>query len=260
MFAPWGDYLLDRLDLLPGERLLDLATGPGTVARLASKRLGPGGYVLATDLSEAMLSIASAKPSLPGGARIEYRHSPAAPLAAPTGEFDAACCQQGLQFFPDRPAALAELRRVLRSGGRQGLAVWAEIDSCPPFAALCDAIGEVLGPEAAVRYRDGPGGLHAPARLAELVAGAGFEAITVDEVRRPVHFEGGARQLQHSLAASGLAQEVAALPPDRLQDLSRAIETRLAGMTDSEGAVSSHLTSQIVVAHHVQREAPGSYR
>ncbi len=50
VFTPWGEYLLDALTVSPGERLLDLATGPGTVARLASARLGPAGHVLATSV------------------------------------------------------------------------------------------------------------------------------------------------------------------------------------------------------------------
>ena len=61
VFTPWGEYLLDALTVIPGERLLDVATGPGTVARLASARLCPAGHVLATDLCAAMLAIAEAK-------------------------------------------------------------------------------------------------------------------------------------------------------------------------------------------------------
>ena len=77
VFTPWGEYLLDALTLNPGERLLDVATGPGTVARLASARLGPAGHVLATDLSAAMLAIAEAKGTVTDGSPIEYRLSPA---------------------------------------------------------------------------------------------------------------------------------------------------------------------------------------
>jgi ubiquinone/menaquinone biosynthesis C-methylase UbiE len=77
VFTPWGEYLLDALTLNPGERLLDVATGPGTVARLASARLGPAGHVLATDLSAAMLAIAEAKGTVADGSPIEYRLSPA---------------------------------------------------------------------------------------------------------------------------------------------------------------------------------------
>ena len=116
VFTPWGEYLLDTLKVTPGERLLDVATGPGTVARLASARLGPAGHVLGTDLSAAMLTIAEAKRTIANGSPIEYRLSPAVPLAAPGASHDVACCQQGLQFFPDRRGAL--------SGDASGAATW----------------------------------------------------------------------------------------------------------------------------------------
>jgi len=248
MFTPWGEYLLDALTVVPGERLLDVATGPGTVARLASARLGPAGHVLATDLSPAMLAIAEAKGSVAEGSPIEYRLSPAAPLAAPGASFDVACCQQGLQFFPDRRGALAEMRRALRPGGRMGLAVWSGIETCPPFAALRDAIGEVMGLEAAERYAGGPWGLHAPQALADMVSAAGFGEVFVDEVARPVRFEGAAPQLDRSMAASGLAAEIRALSSELRAALASAVADRVRDLTDGSGTITSYLTSQIVLA------------
>ena len=248
MFAPWAEYLLDALAVSPGERLLDVATGPGTVARLASARLGPAGRVLATDLSPAMLSVAKSKGAVEDGSPIEYRLSPAVPLDVPGATFDVACCQHGLQFFPDRPGALAEMRRALLPGGRLGLAVWSGVESCPPFAAIRDAIGEVMGIDAAERYAQGPWGLHAPKTLAEMVAAAGSGEVSVDEVVRPVRFQGGAAQLDRSLAASGLAAEIDALGGDVRTVLTSAVADKLRDLTDRDGAVTSQLTSQVVLA------------
>jgi len=248
MFTPWGEYLLDALTVSPGERLLDIATGPGTVARLASARLGPAGHVLATDLSPAMLAIAEAKGSLADGSPIEYRLSPAVPLAAPGASFDVACCQHGLQFFPDRPGALAEMRRALRPGGRMGLAVWSSVETCPPFAALRDAIGEIMGRDAAERYARGPWGLHAPRDLADMVTAARFGEVSVDEIARPVLFEGGAAQLDRSLTASGLAADICALSSDMRAALASAVADNLRDLTDRSGVITSYLTSQIVLA------------
>jgi SAM-dependent methyltransferase len=248
VFTPWGEYLLDAVTVTPGGSLLDVATGPGTVARLASARLGPAGHVLATDLSAAMLAIAEAKRPVADGSPIEYRLSPAVPLAAPGNSFDVACCQHGLQFFPDRHSALAEMRRALRPGGRIGLAVWASIEMCPPFAALRDAIGEVMGLEAAERYARGPWGLHAPRALADLVTEAGFEEVSVDEITRPVRFEAGAAQLDRTFAASGLAAEIGALRSDMRAALASAVADKLRSLSDRSGAITSQLTSQIVLA------------
>jgi ubiquinone/menaquinone biosynthesis C-methylase UbiE len=139
LFEPWAKVLLEGADLRRGESVLDVATGPGTVARLAAVRLGAEGRVVATDIAQPMLDIAKAK-APPGGAPIEYLNSPAAPLAAATGAFDAVLCQQGLQFFPDLPAALREMRRVLKPGGRAAIAVWAELDRNQIFAAFHAAL------------------------------------------------------------------------------------------------------------------------
>jgi SAM-dependent methyltransferase len=247
VFRPWAEYLLEALRVGSGQHLLDVATGPGTVARLASARVGPSGFVLATDFSDSMLAIARAKGDVTAGSRIEYRHSPAVPLDAPSNAFDVVSCQHGFQFFPDRPGALAEMRRALRTGGRVGLAVWAGIDLCPPFAAMRDAIEQVLGVDQAERYAGGPWGLHAPSMLAEMVSSAGFKEVAVEEAQMSVTFEGGATQLEHSLAASGVATAISSLDQDKSAAFARAISEKLSHLTDPSGAVSSYMTSQIVL-------------
>src|SRR6266849_734 len=135
IFIPWARLLLERAALRPGEAVLDIATGPGTVARLAAEQVGPQGRVVGTDLSEAMIAIARAKPPSSGSATIEYLVSPAAPLAVEDGVFDVVTCQQGLQFFPDRASAVREMHRALKPGGRVVAAVWREIELQPYFAA-----------------------------------------------------------------------------------------------------------------------------
>ena len=104
-------------------RVLDVATGSGPVARCAARRVGPTGHVVATDIAAAMLDVAR-RPPVAGGAPILYVQSPAAPLRADSGAFDLVTCQQSLQFFPDRLAALREMKRALRPGGQLAVAVW----------------------------------------------------------------------------------------------------------------------------------------
>jgi ubiquinone/menaquinone biosynthesis C-methylase UbiE len=99
LFQPWAKLLLDKINLRRGEAVLDVATGPGTVARLAAVRLGSKGRVVATDIALPMLDIARSKPEVAGAAPIEYVESPAAPLAAPSGTFDAVLCQRGVTVF-----------------------------------------------------------------------------------------------------------------------------------------------------------------
>src|ERR1700687_3220790 len=72
IFIPWARLLLARAALRPGEAVLDIATGPGTVARLAAAQVGRKGRVVGADFSEAMIAIAKAKPPSAGAAPIEY--------------------------------------------------------------------------------------------------------------------------------------------------------------------------------------------
>src|ERR1700726_4981380 len=144
IFIPWARLLLERAALRPGEAVLDIATGPGTVARLAAERVGPKGRVVGADLSEAMIAIAKAESPLAGSTTIEYLVSPAAPLPVEDGGFDVVTCQQGLQFFPDRAAAIRERDRGPQPGGRVAAAVWREIDLQPYFAAMDAALRECL--------------------------------------------------------------------------------------------------------------------
>ena len=125
-FAPWARVLIDLVGVEPGDAVLDVATGPGTVARMAAVRAGTPGRVAGVDLSGPMLEVARKKPAEHGAAPIEFVQRPADDLQLPDGSFDVVLCQQGLQFFPDQIAALREMRRVLKPGGRVGIAVWAK--------------------------------------------------------------------------------------------------------------------------------------
>ncbi len=234
LFTPWAQALLDAVQVAPGDRVLDVATGPGTVAGPAARRAGPAGQVVACDISPAMLEVARRKPVPAGAAPINWVESPAAPLVdslvAAESAFDVVTCQQGLQFFPDRPAALAEMRRMLRPGGRLGLVVWGHQSDSPGFAALGVAIREVLGDEVADRYEGGPWGMPRTAELAALLGAAGFVDVQVWARRLPVVFPGGSAQLIRSIVVAPIAADMAALPPEGRTALGSTAEQRLAPM------------------------------
>ncbi len=208
LFTPWARLLLDGLDLQPGEEVLDVACGPGSVTRLAAIQVGRRGRVIGVDLSPAMLAIARAKPVVPGAAPIDYHEAPADRLPVADADFDVAVCQQGLQFFSNRAAALAEMRRALRAAGRVGIAVWAGIEQAPPLAALEDAIREVVGDELADRYRGGPWGMPDADELQKLLEESGFDDVRVTQHALPLNFESAtqeqlAQALERTLAVDG---------------------------------------------------------
>jgi ubiquinone/menaquinone biosynthesis C-methylase UbiE len=243
IFVPWGDLLLDELRLVGGEAVLDVACGPGSVSRLAAARVGSHGRVIGCDLSPAMLAVAEAKPAVSTGATIEYHEAPADRLPVDDGVIDVATCQQGLQFFPDRPAALAEIHRVLRSGGLVAVAVWSAIDRSPPFRILADAIEEVIGADLADRYRAGPWGFPDRMRLVALLEQAGFAEIRGSTRVLPVTFDGGPAQLVSTLEASPLAREIDQLSNDHLPRLVEAVARET-----GDGPIASVLESNVAVA------------
>src|SRR5207248_3148605 len=120
-FLPWAHELVDRLDPRPGERILDVACGTGAATRLLAERVGPTGQVVGLDVNAGMLAAARAAVTNPV---VEWHEANAQALPFADGAFDAILCQLGLQFFPDRPLALREMRRVLAPGGRLALACW----------------------------------------------------------------------------------------------------------------------------------------
>jgi SAM-dependent methyltransferase len=247
MFVPWVDALLNEVGVAPGEAVLDVATGPGTVARPAAMRVGPSGRVTACDLSPAMLAVATAKPPLEGAAPITYLRCAAERLEVSDEAFDVVLCQQGLQFFPDRTQALTEMRRALKPGGRAGVSVWCDIEECPAFEALATGLGDVLGRETDLAYRNGPWGLTDPDELARLFAEAGFAEVRVTRRTVPIVFDGGPPQMVAALAVASVGPQVEALDEKGRKDLvaatARALEPLL-----HDGTVRSEMASHVVRA------------
>jgi ubiquinone/menaquinone biosynthesis C-methylase UbiE len=97
--------------------VLDVASGPGTVARIAAAAVGSDGRVVASDISSAMLAVAAATASGVDATPVEIVECSATDLKLADATFEMVLCQQGLQFFGDRPSAVREIHRVLRFGG-----------------------------------------------------------------------------------------------------------------------------------------------
>jgi SAM-dependent methyltransferase len=182
VFEPWAQELVGRADLKAGTSVLDVACGPGTVARVAAAQLGEAGRVVASDISAAMLAVAAAKPAQPGSAPIEYIERSATALEIADASFSAVFCQQGLQFFPDRPSALAEMRRTLEAGGVLLTSTWAAEHPLGLFGPMADTARELGIDEPYPRAFDPKSYALGAAEVGELLRSAGFRDVAVETV------------------------------------------------------------------------------
>jgi ubiquinone/menaquinone biosynthesis C-methylase UbiE len=207
---PWALDLVERVGVKAGDRVLDVACGTGAVARVAAERVGEGGRVVGVDVNRSMLRVARER--LP---ELEWREGSVLALPFADGEFDVVFCQLGLQFFPDRPAALQEMRRVLAPGGRFGASVYSSIERNPAADALSEALDRQFG-EGASRAKRHEHSLPDRAELAGLLATAGFAGAHVETITREVRFASVEEWVRIQFAATPLATLLEERePPDR---------------------------------------------
>ncbi|MGE0023305.1 MAG: methyltransferase domain-containing protein [Hyphomicrobium sp.] len=148
LFLEWAPRMADAVGLSPGQTVLDVACGTGALTREAVKRVEPGGSVTGLDCNEGMLAVASGK-----APNIAWRLGQAESLPFADHAFDAVVSQFGLMFFADRIAAIKEMWRVLRPGGRLGVAVWGPLDHAPGYAAMTRLLQRLFGDRIANELR-----------------------------------------------------------------------------------------------------------
>lgn len=175
-------WMVEHVGLQPGHRVLDLACGPGDTGFLAAELVKPGGTLIASDGSRAMLGVATGRARDLGVTNVEFRQLELEWIDLETASVDAALCRWGLMLTLDPLAALQEMRRVLRPQGRVALAVWDAPEDNPwatiPSRTLVE-LGHAMPPDPA-----GPGmfSLADPHHLRRLLEDAGFLDVEVDSL------------------------------------------------------------------------------
>ena len=177
-FAPVVDRLLAHAALAPGEHVLDLGTGTGSVAVRAARLVGGSGQVLAIDPSPQMLARAGQRAASLGAANITLREGRGESIPADDAAFDAALASLSLMYHIDRAVAAHEIARVLRPGGRLVAAVWAGPDQCD-IVRFQQAAGR-FAPAPPVPGV-GPGAMADAAPFLAQLAGAGIDAAVEQE-------------------------------------------------------------------------------
>ncbi|QID16912.1 methyltransferase domain-containing protein [Nitrogeniibacter mangrovi] len=223
--------LVDAAAPAAGECWLDVASGPGLLARAMAPRLAPGGWVLATDIAEGMLAHARGRTDAPN---IYWTAADAEHLCLPDGRFDGVSIGLGLFVFPHPERALAELRRSLRPGGRIALSVWGAPGSVPLIERAQQCLARLLPPPRVLRpsvFRFGE-----PEVLAAALSGAGFSSLRLTPHEFSCHFANADAYWDAFLAlAGGVAEALVRLPEGRQAALRAAVVEDLADFATADG-------------------------
>ncbi|HUP87360.1 MAG TPA: class I SAM-dependent methyltransferase [Acidimicrobiales bacterium] len=244
LFQPFAVDLARRVAALHPRRVLELAAGSGALTRELLAALPDGTEVMATDLNDAMVDLGRAQ--APGAT---WRQADAMALPFDAGQFDVVACQFGAMFFPDKPAAFAESRRVLDADGSFVQNVWGPLERHAFEASLVRALGAVFPEDPPTFMQTGPHGYADLALVTADLHEGGFD----DVVSEALTLEG------HGESAAGLAEGYCLGSPLRFEIERRAALdvtlTRVAeAMTNDlgDGDVAGSMVAHVLVARGVR--------
>jgi len=245
IFEPYAADLASRVAMLRPTCLLEIAAGTGAVTRQLANALAPEVRIVATDLNQTMIDRATAV----GTSRpVEWRQADAMQLPFSDESFDVVVCQFGAMFFPDKPKAFSEAKRVLRSGGTFIFNVWDTIDQNEFAEAVTFALQQMF-PDDPPRFMvRTPHGYSDTELIARHLAEGGF-------ARRPVINTLAARSRAASPGIPAIAycqgtllrSEIEARSALRLVDATNAALAEI-GKRFGHGAVDGKIQAHIVIA------------
>lgn len=184
--GPATDAMLGMAGVAPGSRVLDVAAGTGDQTLAIAERVGPQGFVLATDLSQAVVALARNNALRAGFTHVQARVADGEDLQVDAASFDAAICRLGLMFFPDPLKGLREMHRALRPTGGACTMVFSSPEKNPCVTILMSTALKHAGLERRDPYV--PGGLLSlgrPGRIDELFKAAGFRDVATTAIDAP---------------------------------------------------------------------------
>jgi SAM-dependent methyltransferase len=223
-----GERMLSLTAPRPGERVLELACGPGGLGLAAAARVEPGGEVVMSDVAAGMTAIAAARAEELGVANVATRVLDLEQIDEPDDSYDVVLCREGLMFAPDPAGAAREIRRVLRPGGRVALAVWGLRERNPWLGVVLDAVAAQVGRPVPPPGVPGPFSLGDADALRAIVTSAGLTGADVGEFQVPLRAASFEEWWERT---SALAGPLAAILPSLPEPARAGIVARLRDAT-----------------------------
>jgi SAM-dependent methyltransferase len=234
--GPATDIMLDMAKVGPGHRVLDVAAGAGDQTLQAAARVGPSGYVLATDISANILDFAAKNARRAGHRTVETKVLDGENLDVPEGTFDAVISRVGLIYFPDQQKALTGMKRALKPGGRVAAIVYSTADNNKFFSIPVSVIRRRANLPAPLPGQPGPFSLGGAGVLEEAFRKAGFRDVQSQAVPAPVRTKTAAECVRFEKESFGaLHQMLAGLDDAGREAAWREIEEQLRSFETPRG-------------------------
>lgn len=184
--GPATDLMLNMAQVKAGYRILDVAAGAGEQSITAAEKVGPTGYVLATDLAPKILEFALELADEKGMSNIEIKEMDGENLTLPDDSFDTVISRVGLIYFPDQQKALGEMMRVLKPGGYVAAIVYSTAVNNKFFSTPVSIIRRRAQLPPPLAGQPGPFSLGEDGVLGDVLTKAGFANVKTQKVNAPV--------------------------------------------------------------------------
>ena len=245
IFEPYATDMAQRAAASSPNSVLEIAAGTGVVTRALAPKLAPTAHYTVTDLNQPMLDYARSQQ--PPDSRITWRQADAMALPFADARFDLVCCQFGAMFFPDRPAAYREARRVLRPGGHFLFSVWDRIEE----NVFADDVTNMLArmfPDDPPRFlARTPHDYHDTDLIRRDVEDAGYSSVTI-ETRAEVSRAASARIPAVAYCQGTLLRnEIEARAPGTLEAATDEATSVIAARHGS-GEVAAKISAHVILA------------
>jgi SAM-dependent methyltransferase len=234
--GPATEVMLDMAKIGRGDRVLDVAAGAGDQTLQAAERVGPTGYVLATDISANILTLAAQNARLAGHRNVETRVLDGEELDLPANTFDAVISRVGLIYFPDQQKALAGMKRALKPDGRVAAIVYSTAENNKFFSIPVSIIRRRANLPPPLPGQPGPFSLGNPGVLEETFRRAGLRDVRTRTIPAPVRMKTAAECARFEKESFGaLHQMLAGLDDAGREAAWQEIEQELRGFETAAG-------------------------